>query len=54
VDAAVVQCDHSAYRALGADDLPGVKVLVDGRNVTDPGRWDGVTRIVVGRGAAQQ
>jgi len=54
VDAAVFQCDHSAYRALGADDLPGVKVLVDGRNVTDPGRWDGVTRIVVGRGAAQQ
>lgn len=52
VDAAVVQADHPEYRELGAADLPGVKVLVDGRNVTDESRWAGVTRIVVGRSAA--
>ena len=27
---------------------PGVRVLVDGRRVTDPARWDGVRRIVIG------
>ncbi|SDU86574.1 nucleotide sugar dehydrogenase [Jiangella alkaliphila] len=51
-DAAVVQADHPEYRELGAADLPGVKVLVDGRNVTDESRWAGVTRIVVGRSTA--
>jgi UDP-N-acetyl-D-glucosamine dehydrogenase len=51
-DAAVVQADHPEYRELGAADLPGVKVLVDGRNVTDESRWAGVTRIVVGRSVA--
>ncbi len=52
VDAAVVQADHPEYRELGAADLPEVKVLVDGRNITEEGRWAGVTRIVVGRSAA--
>ena len=41
-DAAVVQTDHDLYRTLGADDLPGLRVLLDGRRVTDPGRWPGV------------
>jgi nucleotide sugar dehydrogenase len=49
-DAAVVQADHDMYRTLSADDLPGVKVLLDGRDVTDPALWSGVTRIVIGRG----
>ena len=48
-DAAVVQADHDEYRTLGAADLPGVHVLVDGRDVTDSGLWGGVTRIVIGR-----
>jgi len=48
VDAAVVQADHAEYRTLGAADLPGVRVLVDGRRVTDPARWDGVRRLVIG------
>ncbi|RIQ19612.1 nucleotide sugar dehydrogenase [Jiangella rhizosphaerae] len=52
IDAAVVQADHDEYRKLGSRDLPGIEVLVDGRNVTDPTAWDGVTRIVVGRGGA--
>jgi nucleotide sugar dehydrogenase len=48
VDAVVVQTDHAAYRTLASEDLPGVKVLVDGRRVTDPARWEGVRRIVIG------
>jgi nucleotide sugar dehydrogenase len=48
VAAAIVQADHADYRTLGATDLPGVGVLVDGRRVTDPARWDGVRRIVIG------
>ncbi|HEU5110080.1 MAG TPA: nucleotide sugar dehydrogenase [Micromonosporaceae bacterium] len=48
VTAAVVQADHAEYRTLAATDLPGVRVLVDGRRVTDPARWTGVRRIVIG------
>src|SRR5690554_6135902 len=50
VDVAVVQTDHAAYRELGPADLPGVRLLVDGRRVTDPERWTGVPRVVVGQG----
>ncbi|HEU4945777.1 MAG TPA: nucleotide sugar dehydrogenase [Kribbella sp.] len=53
VDAAVVQADHPEYARLTAADLPGVRVLVDGRDVTDPARWPGVQRIVVGRGGSR-
>ncbi len=49
VDAAVVQADHAEYRTLAATELPGVRALVDGRDVTDPGAWAGVTRVVLGR-----
>ena len=48
VTAAVVQADHVEYRTLGTADLPGVRVLVDGRRVTDASRWSGVRRIVIG------
>jgi nucleotide sugar dehydrogenase len=48
VDAAVVQADHAAYSSLTPADLPNVKVLVDGRRVTDPARWEGVRRVVIG------
>lgn len=49
VDAAVLQADHPQYRQLTPAELPGVKVLVDGRDRTDPARWVGVRRIVIGR-----
>lgn len=49
VDGAVLQADHAEYRELSATDLPGVQALVDGRNVTDASRWEGVTRVVLGR-----
>ncbi|MEO3744490.1 nucleotide sugar dehydrogenase [Plantactinospora sp. B5E13] len=48
VTAAVIQADHAEYRTLGATDLPTVRVLVDGRRVTDPARWSEVRRLVIG------
>ncbi|MFI8852147.1 nucleotide sugar dehydrogenase [Streptomyces sp. NPDC053499] len=53
VTAAVVHTDHAAYRELSADQLPGVRVLVDGRRVTDPALWAGVRRVVIGDGAGR-
>ncbi len=50
VTAAIIQADHADYRPLSPDDLPGVRVLVDGRRVTDPARWSvgEVRRVVIG------
>ncbi len=49
VDAAILHTDHADYRTLSAHELPGVRVLVDGRRVTDPARWTGVQRRVIGQ-----
>lgn len=51
VDVAILQTDHAEYRNLTPEQLPGVKLLVDGRAITNSERWTGVPRIVVG-GAA--
>lgn len=48
VAAAVVQADHAEYHSLTPADLPGVKVLVDGRRITEAARWTGVRRVVIG------
>lgn len=48
IDAAIVQADHLEYAQLSATDLPGIKVLFDGRRVTNPERWTGTPRLVVG------
>jgi nucleotide sugar dehydrogenase len=48
VGAAILQADHAEYRSLTSDDLPGVKVLVDGRRTTDPSRLPGIRRLVIG------
>ncbi len=45
----VVQADHAEYRDLSADDFPGVRVVVDGRNILDGGRFDATRFLVVGR-----
>jgi nucleotide sugar dehydrogenase len=50
VDAAVVQADHTEYAELSTSDLPRVRVVLDGRDVLDPERWEGVTLIRLGRG----
>ncbi|MCR8669845.1 nucleotide sugar dehydrogenase [Agrococcus sp. HG114] len=52
VDLAIIQTDHADYRTLAARDLPGVKLLVDGRNVSDAALWKGTPRIVLGKGQA--
>ncbi len=51
IDAAVLQADHAAYRALEPTSLPGVKVLLDGRDVLDPEAWReaGVRVLRIGR-----
>lgn len=51
VDLAVLQTDHANYRELGPAQLPGVKLLVDGRAATDAARWSGTPRIVIGTAA---
>ena len=51
VDVAILQADHAEYRELGPADFPGIKLLADGRNYTDPAAWTGVPRIVIGEGA---
>lgn len=48
VDAAIVQADHGDYQELTPADLPGVKVLFDGRRVTDRELWVGTPRAVIG------
>jgi nucleotide sugar dehydrogenase len=48
VDGVIVHTEHAEYAELSASDFPGVKVLVDGRNVTSAGRWPGVVRKVLG------
>ncbi|MCX9190263.1 nucleotide sugar dehydrogenase [Carbonactinospora thermoautotrophica] len=50
VEGAILHTDHAEYRDLSAAQFPGVKALVDGRNVTKPELWTGVTRKVFGRG----
>ena len=52
VDAVVVQADHREYARASAADFPGVRVLLDGRDVTAAERWAGVRRVVLGRGTA--
>ncbi|WP_347351409.1 nucleotide sugar dehydrogenase [Intrasporangium sp.] len=48
-DVAIVQADHAQYRTIGAADLPGVQVVVDGRKVLDRARFEGVRFLVVGQ-----
>jgi nucleotide sugar dehydrogenase len=53
VDAAVVQADHAEYQALTDADLPGVRVVLDGRDILDPARWPHCQVVTVGRGGAK-
>lgn len=49
-DLAIVQADHADYKTIGPDDLPGIRLLVDGRNTTDAAAWTGIPRLVIGGG----
>jgi nucleotide sugar dehydrogenase len=52
-DVAIVQADHADYRELSAAELPGIRLIVDGRNVTSAANWNGVPRVVVGGGGVR-
>ena len=49
VDAAILQADHAEYASLTAADLPGVKVVVDGRRSLDAASFEGVRFLVIGK-----
>lgn len=53
IDAVVVQADHPEYREISAADFPGIKLLFDGRRVTDPEKWAGTPRLVIGDAASE-
>lgn len=48
VDAAILQTDHEEYRALSSSDLPGVSAFIDGRHLSSPESWPGVTFRAIG------
>jgi nucleotide sugar dehydrogenase len=52
-DFVVVQADHAEYAKLTPADVPGVRALLDGRQVTDPAAWADVVRIVIGAPVAR-
>ena len=53
VAVAILQADHADYRTLSAADLPGAKVLLDGRRMIDANAFPETTVIVVGDGSVR-
>ena len=49
VEVAIVQADHVEYRDLAADDLPGVRVIIDGRGILDRERFPDSRFLLVGQ-----
>jgi nucleotide sugar dehydrogenase len=51
VRVAVLQAAHAAYLELDPSRVPGLELVVDGRNALEPGRWRGagVTYVGIGR-----
>ncbi|MGB3257081.1 MAG: nucleotide sugar dehydrogenase [Ornithinimicrobium sp.] len=52
VDVAIVQADHREYVDLTPADLPGLKLLLDGRGITQASAFSGVPRITIGGGTS--
>ncbi|MGB5952027.1 MAG: nucleotide sugar dehydrogenase [Ornithinimicrobium sp.] len=50
VDVAIVQADHQDYASLTPADLPGLRLLMDGRRITDPAAFTGLPRLTIGGG----
>ena len=50
-DAVIVQADHAEYKEITPADFPGIKVLFDGRRITNPELWKGTPRLVIGDAA---
>ncbi len=47
-DVVIVQADHAQYGELVPSDFPGVRVLFDGRRITNPELWAGIPRMTIG------
>ena len=58
VDAAILQADHAPYARLAPTDVPGARVVIDGRGVLDADEWSGsgvrVVRIGAGSDGASE
>lgn len=50
VDAAILQADHKEYRTLKADQIPGARVILDGRTVMDPANFPDAKYVRIGLG----
>lgn len=48
-DVVIIQADHAEYKDLKPSDIPGVKLLFDGRKVTNPELWAGTPRLAIGQ-----
>lgn len=48
-DAAILQADHAIYKDLTPEDLPGIRTLVDGRNIVNQAPWMDLSVKVIGR-----
>ena len=48
---AILQAGHRAFVELDPGRIPGLELIVDGRNVLDPVRWRaaGITYVGIGR-----
>ena len=53
VDVAIVQADHDSYRSLTSAELPGVKVIIDGRAILPAEAFPGVDLRVIGRAVTE-
>ena len=50
VDAAIVQTDHTEYRSLTPSDLPGVRVVIDGRRLIEKDAFPNALVVCIGQG----
>lgn len=49
-DLAIVQTNHPEYRDFSPAAIPGIRLLIDGRNITTAESWTGTPRLVFGNG----
>jgi UDP-N-acetyl-D-mannosaminuronate dehydrogenase len=49
-DAAIIQTDHSSFKALTKEDIPSARFLVDGRNISSSSLRSQIPTYVVGIG----
>ena len=47
-DIAILQADHSQYLKITPEDMPGIKLMYDGRNFLDSDNWESVDFLKIG------